>query len=93
MIVDKFHGFPCRVSLQDSKLGEEIVILPYFHHETHSPCKASGAYICEKTCKNSMFNWDLILPKKQPKKRAHFAQIPLRHYGHHFDKPQAVHFH
>lgn len=32
MIMDKFPGFPCRVSLQGAELGEEVILLSYKHH-------------------------------------------------------------
>lgn len=42
MIVDKFPGFPCRISLEDAQIGEEVILLPYNHHKTTSPYQASG---------------------------------------------------
>jgi hypothetical protein len=35
-------GFPCRVSLQDAEIGEELLLLPYVHHDVASPYRASG---------------------------------------------------
>jgi hypothetical protein len=35
-------GFPCRVSLQDAEVGEELLLLPYLHQPTASPYRASG---------------------------------------------------
>jgi Protein of unknown function (DUF1203) len=35
-------GFPCRVSLEDAKVGEELLLLPYLHQPAHSPYQASG---------------------------------------------------
>ena len=35
-------GFPCRVSLVDAELGEELLLLPFEHQSAHSPYKASG---------------------------------------------------
>lgn len=35
-------GFPCRVSLQDAQLGEELLLLPYVHLSAVSPYRASG---------------------------------------------------
>jgi hypothetical protein len=42
MRVDKAGSFPCRVSLEDAPLGEEVVLLPYVHQPTESPYRASG---------------------------------------------------
>ena len=36
------HGFPCRVSPQDAREGEELLLLPYEHHPADSPYRASG---------------------------------------------------
>lgn len=42
MTVDQHPGFPCRVSLEDASLGEEVILLTYQHHKVHSPYQASG---------------------------------------------------
>lgn len=41
-IVDSATGFPCRVSLEDAALGEEVLLLNYVHHQVRSPYHASG---------------------------------------------------
>ena len=46
--VTKNPGFPCRISLEDAEVGEEVILLPYAHHDVHSPYRASGpVYIRE----------------------------------------------
>ena len=35
-------GFPCRISLVDAAIGEELLLLPYRHHDVHSPYRALG---------------------------------------------------
>lgn len=35
-------GFPCRVSLADAEIGEEVLLLPFMHHDVDSPYRASG---------------------------------------------------
>ena len=35
-------GFPCRVSLEDAAIGDELLLLPYWHHQVDSPYKALG---------------------------------------------------
>ncbi|WP_245622549.1 DUF1203 domain-containing protein [Pseudoxanthomonas dokdonensis] len=42
VIADKASGFPCRVSLRDAEIGEELYLLPYLHQSGDSPYKASG---------------------------------------------------
>lgn len=35
-------GYPCRVSLRDAEVGEELLLLPYEHQSGDSPYRASG---------------------------------------------------
>ncbi|MDP9141594.1 MAG: DUF1203 domain-containing protein [Pseudomonadota bacterium] len=35
-------GFPCRVSLADAAVGDELILLPYQHQAAGSPYQASG---------------------------------------------------
>ena len=42
MVADKKPGFPCRVSLVDAEPGEEVLLLPFTHHDVHSPYRAEG---------------------------------------------------
>jgi len=51
MIVDKSPGFPCRVSLQDAEIGEEVILLPFQHHKTKSPYQSSGPIFVRKNAK------------------------------------------
>ena len=46
--VDKKLAFPCRVSLEDSEPGEEIILLPYQHHKTNSPYRSLGPIYVRK---------------------------------------------
>lgn len=55
MIVDEFPGFPCRVSLEDAEIGEEVVLLPYQHHKTNSPYQSSGPIFVRKIAKSSIY--------------------------------------
>ncbi len=40
--VDEKPGFPCRVSLEDANIGEEILAFNYEHHKSNSPYRSSG---------------------------------------------------
>ena len=42
MTVDENPGYPCRVSLEDAKIGEEVILLPYDFHKTNSPYQSRG---------------------------------------------------
>ena len=41
-IADEPHAFPCRVSLEDAAVGEELLLLPFRHHDCRSPYQAAG---------------------------------------------------
>ncbi len=42
LMVNEKPGFPCRVSLEDANIGEEILAFNYEHHKTISPYRSSG---------------------------------------------------
>ena len=42
MVVDHKPGFPCRVSLEDAEIGEEVILVDYVHHDADSPYRSSG---------------------------------------------------
>ena len=39
---DQPVGFPCRISLEDTPVGEEVILLPFTHQDSRSPYRASG---------------------------------------------------
>ena len=39
---DQPVGFPCRVSLEDTPVGEEVLLLTFTHQDSQSPYRASG---------------------------------------------------
>lgn len=45
---DSEPGYPCRVSLQDAKVGEELILLNYQHLEGNTPYAASHAIYVRK---------------------------------------------
>lgn len=48
MTVDEKPGYPCRVSLEDAEIGEEVLLLPYEFHITNSPYQAKGPIFVRK---------------------------------------------
>jgi hypothetical protein len=74
MIVDEFPGFPCRVSLQDAALNEEVILLPYQHHKTNSPYQASGPIFVRKIAKTAN------LERNEIPKMFHHRLLSLRGY-------------
>ena len=41
-IATESPGFPCRISLQDAEIDEEVLLLPYEHQSVASPYRSSG---------------------------------------------------
>lgn len=56
MTVDKKPGFPCRVSLQDAEIGEEVILLPYQHHRTNSPYQSTGPIFIRENAITAMLH-------------------------------------
>jgi hypothetical protein len=48
VIADSNPGFPCRVSLQDADIGEELLLLNYRHLDGNTPYAASHAIYVRK---------------------------------------------
>ena len=42
VVADRKPGFPCRISLVDAEVGEELLLLPFRHQPADSPYRASG---------------------------------------------------
>ncbi len=60
MIVDAHPGFPCRVSLEDASIGEEVILLPFSHHPTSSPYQASGPIFIRKQAKTAVLASNMV---------------------------------
>jgi len=44
-------GYPCRVSLADAEVGEELLLLPFAHQPSRSPYRASGPIFVRKAAR------------------------------------------
>lgn len=44
-------GCPCRISLEDASVGEELLLLPYFHQPAASPYRASGPIFVRRSAR------------------------------------------
>ena len=42
VIADSSPGYPDRVSLADASVGDELLLVPFAHHVTDTPYRASG---------------------------------------------------
>jgi len=47
-------GYPCRVSLDDAEIGEELLLLPYAHQPAASPYRASGPIFVRKGARQAV---------------------------------------
>ncbi len=55
-IADSNPGYPCRVSLSDAKIGEEVILFPYTHHKVTSPYQATGPIFVRKNAQTALPN-------------------------------------
>lgn len=62
-VADAKPGFPCRVSLEDADVGEEVLLLPFEHHAVDSPYRASGAIYVRRGATES-FAGDNAIPEQ-----------------------------
>lgn len=53
MIANVNPGFPCRVTLEDAKIGEEVILFPFEHHQVDSPYQASGPIFIRKNAQTA----------------------------------------
>jgi hypothetical protein len=44
-------GYPCRVSLLDAEVGEELLLLPFTHQPARSPYRGSGPIFVRKSAR------------------------------------------
>jgi hypothetical protein len=47
-VADSKQGFPCRVSLADAEVGDELLLLPFEHQPAASPYRSSGPIFVRK---------------------------------------------
>ena len=76
-IADSARGFPCRVSLRNSAVGEELLLLPYWHQPAASPYRACGPVFVRRGAVPARLAVNEVPP--------YVAQrlISLRAYDHH----------
>lgn len=52
-IVDAKPGFPCRVSLEEAELGEQVILVTYEHHAVDGPYRGSGPIFVRQNAKQA----------------------------------------
>jgi Protein of unknown function (DUF1203) len=55
-------GYPCRVSLEDAEIGEELLLLPFEHQPANSPYKSSGPIFVRKAAVQARLEPRVIPP-------------------------------
>nr|WP_298132284.1 DUF1203 domain-containing protein [uncultured Pseudoxanthomonas sp.] len=83
VVADADHGFPCRVSLQDARQGETLLLLPYLHHDVAGPYRASGPiFVSEAALRMPAAAFRDALPPSFPRRllslRAYDAEGMMR---------------
>jgi hypothetical protein len=53
VVADAKPGFPCRVSLTDAEIGEELLLLPFAHVNAASPYRASGPIFVRRAARQA----------------------------------------
>ena len=48
IVADEYPGYPCRVSLEDAAIGEELLLLTFEHHSRTTPYRSSGPIFIRK---------------------------------------------
>jgi len=51
VVATETPGYPCRVSLTDAQIGEELLLLPYEHQPARSPYRSSGPIFVRKAAR------------------------------------------
>jgi hypothetical protein len=59
---DAMPGFPCRISLVDAEVGEELLLLPFEHLGARSPYRASGPVFVRASARRAVLAPGVIPP-------------------------------
>ncbi len=62
VVADEPNGFPCRVSLADADVGDELLLLPFDHLLTSSPYRSCGPVFVRKGARRAVLDPGEIPP-------------------------------
>src|SRR5579862_6726161 len=62
VVADSNAGYPCRISLTDAEIGEELLLLPYLHQPADSPYRASGPIFVRRGARQATIEPGVIPP-------------------------------
>ena len=60
VVANEPSSYPCRVSLVDAEVGEELLLLPYCHQPARSPYNASGPIYIRKGAQQQILEVGLV---------------------------------
>ena len=61
-VIARDPGLPCRVSLADASVGEELLLLPFEHQPARSPYRASGPIFVRRGVERCVLPPDTVTP-------------------------------
>lgn len=61
-IADSDYGYPCRVSLEDARPGDELLLLSWEHQPAASPYRASGPVFVRRGAKRAVLPPGVVPP-------------------------------
>lgn len=53
MRADAKPGYPCRVTLEDAEPGEDVLLLPFRHHDVPTPYRADGPVFVREAARST----------------------------------------
>ena len=59
-VVDSSPGYPCRVSLQDAEVGENVLLMNYEHQPAATPFQSSHAIFVRESASQAMLDTNEI---------------------------------
>jgi hypothetical protein len=62
VVVDEPNSAPCRITLEDARPGEKVILLPFSHHVAHSPYRAAGPIYVRETAREAYDRVDELAP-------------------------------
>jgi hypothetical protein len=62
VVADAPTGFPCRISLVDAAVGDELLLLPFEHLSARSPYRASGPVYVRARARRAALETGVVPP-------------------------------
>lgn len=78
-IANKAFSYPCRISLQDASVGEELLLLSYEHLSAASPYRASGPIYIRRHAGASFAATNMI-PEQQQRRLLSVRAYDAAHF-------------